>query len=142
MSPLTLLFSFCQQPQLVVPFRLERISYESVSRVDFHIPSLGQTGFVTGSLDLCLSEAISFFDSFPDFLLDGQRYVQCHWRDTGNQQLADGIVDGLSRDVLTIQTTLIEVLTRTEIIGPQVLAASGVSGVHSLPTDTAQQQTL
>jgi len=52
--PLILLFRVSQQPQLVIPLSLERIRYEAVARIHFHVPSLGQTGFVTSPLDLCL----------------------------------------------------------------------------------------
>jgi hypothetical protein len=134
---LILLFSFCQQPQPGIPFRLECIRYETVARVHFHVPSFGHARFVTGSLDLCLSQAISFFEPSPDFVLNSQRYFQRHWGDAAKQQLAHRIVDCLSGDVLTRQMATIEVLTGTHIVGPQTLAAGGVTRVHPLPTDAA-----
>ena len=139
---LILLFGFCQQPQLGIPFRLECIRYETVARVHFHVPSLGQTRFVTRSFDVCLSQAVSFFEPSPDFVLHRQRYLQRQRADAGKQQLAYGIVDCLSGDVLTRKTATIEVLTGTQIIGPQMLAAGGVARMHSLPTDAAQKQAL
>jgi hypothetical protein len=81
---LILLFGFCQQPQPGIPFRLECIRYQTVAWVHLHVPSLGQTRFLTGSLDLCPSQAISFFEPSPDFFLNSQRYFQCYWSDAGN----------------------------------------------------------
>ena len=98
--------------------------------------------FVMGSFNLGVPQAVGFFQAFPDFILDCQCYFQCHWGDAGKQQLAYGIVDCLSGDVLTGETTTIKVLTGTLIVGPQMLAAGGVARVHALPTDTAQKQTL
>jgi hypothetical protein len=103
---------------------------------------LRQTGFVTGSLDLGLSQAIGFFDSLLDLVLDSQCYFQRDRGDAAKQQLPNGVVECLSGDVLTIHTSAIEVLTRTEIIGPQLLATGGVPRVHTLPTDAAQKQAL
>jgi hypothetical protein len=74
--PLIILFCFCQQPQLAVPFRLQCVRDESVPGIHLHVPSLRQTGFVTGSLDLGLSQAIGFVDPFLDFVLDRQCYFQ------------------------------------------------------------------
>ncbi len=65
---------FLQMPEILIPFRLQGISYQSIVRIDLHKTAPGEIGVIFRPLYLLLTQLVGLVKAVFQLFLD----LQCH----------------------------------------------------------------
>jgi hypothetical protein len=98
---LVFLLSLAQCAQLEIPFGFQCVGNQPVGGIHVHVALACGIGFVLRPFNLSMAEAVGLIQARSDFLLNGKRQIQRHWRDGIDRQLTDSLVDAGSYNALT-----------------------------------------
>ena len=86
--------------QLLIPIGLERVSDQTVVRIDLHEAAAGELDFMLGPLDALAMQLVDLIDASAQLVLHLERHLQRSGRHRVEEQLADGVVNARARNVL------------------------------------------
>lgn len=92
---LTLVFALqgIELTQPLIPLGFQRIGYQPVVGIDFHVAAPGELGLVAAALQLRLSQGGGLLDALRDLVLHGQSHFDSRRRHRLQQQCADRGID-------------------------------------------------
>ena len=106
------------------------------------VSPLREIGLIAGSLDLLLAQTIHLIQSGLHLLLDGERDFQRQGGDRLDKQLADGLVQVLTKDMLTCRDNVIGSVALAGILRYELRLPRVVADCHAAAADATDDQAL
>ncbi len=137
-----MLLRFLLSTQFLIPFGFQGICDEAIVRVDLYETASGEFGFVASSFDVLPMHRFDFLDATLDFMLDRECDFDRCGCESFEEQHANRIVDGLSRDGLTDSTMSLDPIALAYVSGKGLPTALLIADGHSIPAYSAHHHAL